>query len=216
MLRAQLPATVREKIAAELKIDLKLVSATIKERTSPESLYQDVRLVEEYLQREGLIGTVDTPLAYFRGTMPMRWGLLDTMTADAVYFTGEQDRVIVGLGGSRKHVIGGGTTPPSGPIRDSSEFYAIVSVLSEALSDDGSGIPKGWKFDHPLMSYPLRAVELAEHRVKGVDRRVEFVAKTLLHGPGTRTPSAGHVILGSPLYVALLEDASPMDSTVQG
>src|SRR5262245_61901519 len=61
MLRPQVPSTVEEKLAAELKIDLKIVSATLKERSNAESLYHALRVVETYLDREGLIGTLEDP-----------------------------------------------------------------------------------------------------------------------------------------------------------
>lgn len=204
MLRAQVPSTVQEKIAAELKIDLKLVSATLKERSNPESLYHALRVVETYLDREGLIGTLANPGPYVRAVMPMRWSPLQTAGTHAMYFTGEQDGVVVGLGGSWKHMIGGAPVSTSdAPVRDTSEFYALVSGLSDALIEEGATTEHVARRNFRTIPLPpLAAVVFAARRLQGIDRRVEFVAKTLLHGPFRKKRS----ILGSPLYVALVDE----------
>ena len=49
----QIPPPLRDKIAVDLKIDLKIFSATIKEQPLEESRYQKLRLVEQYLRNNG-------------------------------------------------------------------------------------------------------------------------------------------------------------------
>ena len=86
------------------------------ESASEENVGRDekLRAVEEELDERRLMGALDEPKDYFRGTMRMRWGLFDDCGSRPedepalVFFGGfdKTDSLIVGLGGSSKHVAG--------------------------------------------------------------------------------------------------------------
>jgi hypothetical protein len=73
-----------------------------------------VKSIEEELTAKQLIGTPGKPKDYFKGIMRMRWGLFndcETRPKDEptlVFFGGFEKTIslIVGLGGSSKHVLG--------------------------------------------------------------------------------------------------------------
>ena len=110
MLRGSIPRQIRERIAVELKLDLKIVSASLSAKPTLEDRYQQARVVAEYLRNEDLVGSIEEPNEYFAGTMLMHWGPYGGYgDSSMVFFAGEQDDVCVGLGGSMRHAIGVGT-----------------------------------------------------------------------------------------------------------
>lgn len=190
-----------------------IVSASI-ESESEESVGGDrkLRLVEEELEARQLIGTVEEPKTYFRATIPMRWGTFhdngrrpDDEPA-LVYFGGFDKTVplVVGLGGSSKHVIGweGATSTWS-----RSATPTIVHWLMAGLQQDAP--PKSLlSWEEEIEEGELfAAMAIALHHLKPPTQDMEFLAKTLKTGTvrGYESfigvPSA-RVILGTPLYVA--------------
>ena len=99
MLAGQIPRGRLDGLAAELQIDLKVISVSLREAPSDETRYSKLALVEAHLQEQESIGPVDAPSAYFGGTLDMRWGVV----ADhVVYFTGYSERTVVSLTWSRR------------------------------------------------------------------------------------------------------------------
>jgi hypothetical protein len=106
MLYGQIPARERHSIATDLKIDLKLLSATFKETPPAETRYSRLQLVCDYIRRREAVGTVEDPKAYFEGTLMMSWGPLvnsygspgrGKLKSAVVYFAGQTERRFSGL-----------------------------------------------------------------------------------------------------------------------
>jgi hypothetical protein len=77
MLYAQIPRPVLERLAVELKVDLKVLGVVL--RTNPledETRYAKLEVVTKYLEREGYVGTIDEPAEYFKGPVTMTWGFM--------------------------------------------------------------------------------------------------------------------------------------------
>src|ERR671925_521852 len=74
MLFAQIPTKLRRRVASELKIDLKIVAATLTPTTPQDSRYSKLELVETFLRKHAAVGSVDEPDAYFGGRLEMTWG----------------------------------------------------------------------------------------------------------------------------------------------
>jgi hypothetical protein len=79
-----------------------------------------VRIVSEFIRRPETVGTIDDPAAYFGGVLDMNWGPLDwdyrdRIRSQVIWFGGQTDRAIVGLGSSSRHLLGGskGSAPAS-------------------------------------------------------------------------------------------------------
>jgi hypothetical protein len=64
----------RKSIAANLRV---VSGSAESSRERVVSLDEKLRAVEEELEHRQLIGTIDEPKEYFRGTMKMRWGLFN-------------------------------------------------------------------------------------------------------------------------------------------
>lgn len=188
MLLQQIDPGALRKRTAEVGFDLKFLKA----KRGAETLAgaeRTARLerVVRYLTDFGDLGTVAEPGQFFGGMLPLRWGPM--VGADGfpmVYFGGRDERTVLGLGGSRAHVFG---TPPGVeqeplPVGRS----MLPSLLSGLTSDPGADGPA--------------AVRAATDGLRGPEQTMEFVAKRLMHEPG---PDGTDVLLGSPLYVALVD-----------
>jgi hypothetical protein len=75
MLFDQIPQRFLEYISAELKVNLGVVSASVKTPPSKLNRYTALRMVEHYLRNNSLIGTVESPREYFQGTIDARFAL---------------------------------------------------------------------------------------------------------------------------------------------
>jgi len=205
MLLAQIPHDAKQRLATEFKFDLKLLSASRKTETeSDDNRFSRLDAVVTFIREYGNLGTVDEPDEYVEGYLDMRWGPYGEERDEKgslVYFGGITERTIVGLGGSMKHVIGnsGATNAHS---------HSWTPMLMRSIEED-------LKFDERKQQSPdraeveaggdrsLQAVELATTEIKGPTQPLEFIAKRLLYGRGYSKKKK--VLLGTPLYVALLE-----------
>jgi hypothetical protein len=197
MLYPQIPSGLRDRIAADLKIDLKLVAVSLSEKPSDETRYSKLQLVTDYLERESLIGDLETPGLFIRGVLPMRWGPL--RADDAVFFSAVTETTVVALGGSLMHVIG---APGASQTSAHSALYGLLGAIKRSEKFDRQANIRLTDSDHldPTMNGLLSAYIAAE-RMSGPPQTLEFLARSLLQGE----IEGKVVILGSPLYVALAD-----------
>src|ERR1700683_2245150 len=107
MLFEQIDQSVRKRISAEFKIDLKIASLTLRRADNPgPTRVAKLRIVERFIDAHHDVGTIEEPgREYFRGQMNMQWG---DMAVPAVCFRGTDAQGSEGvlLVGSKYHVIG--------------------------------------------------------------------------------------------------------------
>jgi serine/threonine protein kinase len=219
MLYGQIPSVQRNNIAHRLNVDLsRLAGQVLLEGSIDDALLAKTNLVVGFLEEQGLVGTINQPRPFFKGQLALRWGpYVIPSGANAggstglVYFGGETESTIIGLGGSLHHVIGrvGGAASHS-----HSATPVLVNVLSRELGISAGEMPeppppeslgpvdRNWR--------ALKAVELASTQMEGPVENIEFVARLLLSGTeiqgyhrSARPPR--QVLLGSPIYAALAD-----------
>ena len=223
MLYEQIPRPLRKRLAAEVKVDFKMVGVTIKgaEDKGPLRLAK-LAVVERFVQDHEDVGTVHQPATYFRGTMDMRWA---TLNESIVLFHGRHDGDIVALGGSLWHLVGG--QRPTDQLQSLSFSPDLWVGLVEHISADPDGAEEVrreranssvganeqdyWENWKPAVHAPPEAAlgELESIYLTGPLQRVEFLARRLVDEQffardryGVQLPP-GRVTLGTPLYVAL-------------
>ena len=172
-----------------------------------------LRAVEDALASKNLVGTPQEPKEYFRGILPMRWGLYDDHDTrpdgypPLVYFGGLDPTapLIVGLGGSSVHVHGfqGATSTHS-----RSATPTLVEWLLSGISDDDGNLSALRQKARVLGDGMLyEAIGIALHYLRPPTQQLEFLAKTIsvgtLHGLEHMTGLAAEtkIVLGTPLYV---------------
>jgi hypothetical protein len=226
MLLPQVPHAVKKKVATELGIDLKILTAKRTATTeSDDSRIKRLETVVAFIREFGNVGTVDEPDEYIFDTVPMMWGPYGWWRVDGepigprpVYFGGSTDKTVFGLGGSARHVIGeiGDACSRDGePIHSHSATpFLLDHLIREQLA---TGELSRAEYDRYLLGHGdvriageqnrpgpgLDAIGLATEAMRGPQQRLEFLAKRLLVGAEFRTER--QILLGSPLYVALAE-----------
>jgi hypothetical protein len=217
-LYAQIPPRLRDRLATKLTIDLKLIKGEFEGRQPQESLFSKLDIVRSYLNDEELIGTIYQPKTFFGGELQLSWGPYEDprSKAEFVYFGGQTNDTVVGLGGSMKHVIGAAGS--AYPTSHSLSAYLVSALkattekptaardevdFEKALEESRSSLRGGFR-ETPIdrgKELALRSVVLASEDMDGPWEPMEFVAKRLIAGAwGPRT-----VILGTPLYVAMAQ-----------
>ncbi|MET7704898.1 SAVMC3_10250 family protein [Micromonospora sp. NPDC005413] len=213
MLLSQIDPGYHRKRSAEFSVNLTFVGA--KHTVESPAADQVARLerVTRYLDDHADVGDVDAPGQFFRGLLPMQWGIVPTTNERAlVYFGGRTEDTIIGLGGSPFHVIGASPPDPaSHAFGGSSTMPALLDGLVEGDDTDldpgvlNDGITGADAAD----AQALASVHRAGTRLRGPVQNVEFLAKRLLSGPSPYPELDGRpgmtVLLGSPLYVALVD-----------
>lgn len=209
MLFSQIPRRLLERIAGELRIDLKLVAISLRQNPAEENRYSRTRIVSEYLEAHQEVGEIDAPKSYFRGSLPMRWGVFGDEPNRVVFFGGYAGMTLVGLTGSPRHVIG---QPGDAALRSDMSSYGITTYdgLSKHLN-----LPESELGDHSSLEGALWATEQFGARLYGShEQSLEFLAKRLasaseaegnvMYDPPGRPPH-DVTLLGSPIYVAMAD-----------
>ncbi|MEV6242452.1 SAVMC3_10250 family protein [Lentzea sp. NPDC051838] len=202
MLLAQIDPAARNKRTSEMSLGVSVAKA---KRTVEDTGEQVGRLerVVRHLNEHGDVGSIEEPGQFFWGLLPMQWGPIVTESGSSLlYFGGRDERTVVGLGGSAGHVVGAAHAEPRPP------SPSLLPVLLD-LIDDGAQ-DAGENQDHDQTdAAALASVHRANSRLRGPVQNVEFLAKRLLSGPSPYPELDGRddmrVLLGSPLYVALVD-----------
>jgi len=203
MLYPQILKTILDNIDDESNINTGFGSTLTANPDSGKTLYDKLDLISSYLEKEGSIGTVDSPGQYFKGILPMRWGSYGwNEKSQLVYFGGITDTgTVLGLGGSMHHVLEkerGGSHAQSHSLS-----FALANKLSVELNIP---LTPGDKYEIEGQSRAfalndesyLEAVSLATHQMEGPLQDLEFLAQRLVAGGEDRK-----VVLGTPIYVAV-------------
>jgi len=200
MMYEQIPAKLSARLAGELKVDLKVVSLTVRTNSPAETRDGRVRLVEEYIDRNYEVGWVTDPTQWFRGELSLRTGVFRPMDADdgLIYFGCVEDDLLVGLVGSARHRVG----QRSDPARPATHFSSLPA-LCEVMEADSSGSPD---FERSSSDHVAHEAAGLTSSLRGPAEPMEFLARRLLHTTITGYGSPLKVVLATPLYVALLDD----------
>jgi hypothetical protein len=204
MLFAQIPRSFLSGLSAELKFNLGVLSTTLKQDADQETTIAKLTATVRYLEQNESIGTIDQPDAYFRGQLSMvRDSYLASDAKDhLVFFGGETDKTIVGLGGFSGNIIGAFRPEYSGGMSDiPSMFGHLVGRMARPTLDT---------YEETEIEDPeemlARTIEFAASQLWGPEEEVEFFARRLaFHSSGTHRAHREdmNILLGTPLYVAL-------------
>jgi hypothetical protein len=226
MLFEQIDESILKRISAEVKVDLKLASVTLRQTDQPApARTAKLRVVERFITQHHHVGTIQEPgPEYFRGQMDMQWGWLagyaaDEPTRPIVVFRGRESSQFVALAGSRRHVLGE-RVPDTGQNAEAwSGLPNILAVVGEhisrspeiaelqramragpVVSEDSAAL-----FDPPEAAWSAFAVT----HLNTPPQPLEFLAVPLLEGlmseegiHGVEGFAGVHAVLGTPLYVA--------------
>lgn len=198
MLLPQIDPSARTRSRSEFGVNLKvLTTKRVTEQAADQRISRLERVVT-YLGDHGDLGDVTEPGQFFWGLLPLRWGPFPSKgDSSLVFFGGRDDRTVVGLGGSARHVLG---SPPEldGHVIARSQLPGLLDGLgvSSELEDEYVADAVDGDLDRADRA-TLARVREAVGELRGPAQNMEFVAKRLLHGD--------NVVLGSPVYVALVD-----------
>jgi hypothetical protein len=216
MLFEQIEKGMLKRISAEIRVDLKLASVTLREaETAGPSRIAKLRVVERYIDAHHHVGTVQKPgMEYFRGQMDMQWGQIPNLDASSrlstwlqgfVWFQGSASggSQRLGLGGSWHNVLG-----QERNALERKEFNTSSSILyaiMEALRQGSSSV-LDHELRHGVTEKGLKrfaAAEWDQDIAANPTQRLDFLAVPLLERQIKTKDHEVHLLLGSPLYVAM-------------
>lgn len=237
MLFEQIDHSALRRISAELKVDLKIASVTLKRADNPApTRAAKLRVVEWFIDRHHHVGTIDEPgNEYFRGRMEMAWGQLrgshstDEFRRGLVFFQGWQHHHAVVLAGRSRHVLGWAAgDDDGGRWGRSSHPEHILWALNEHISNTPELADLIREARYRASQWPGNVGPSVISSVlnepffwltdkvlgRSMVQSVEFLAVPLLQEKCQIRRYHGfddaHTVLGTPLYVAI---ASEPDAT---
>jgi hypothetical protein len=199
MLYSQIPPAFLKGAEAELKINLAVVSSSIKGRGPEEATELPARTaaVASYIREQNGVGTVDNPQQWIEGGTSMRWGCVREYASDIAFFGGKVGDKTIALLGSSDSLIGA----PKVSEASHAPFYYTMRFFNQMLenrrfkiADDDHPTDEGPVGKPPYYSYD-DSVKIALGALAGSDAKLEFLA-FVLH-------KENKLIVATPLYVAL-------------
>lgn len=213
MLFEQMFTTSKRSFHTDFTLRAGVVAGSAKASTedSPPDRDDKLRAVEDRLLEEGLVGTPHAPKDYFKGILPMRWGMYNDLESRPencpalVYFGGFDPTtpLVVGLGGSSTHVLGhsGATSTYS-----RSATPTLVKWIVKGLYDDERISDPESELKFRIGRDLFEGMCVALHYLKPPTQQLEFLAKTVCVGKSCGLQHMigvddTQVVLGTPLYV---------------
>lgn len=197
MLYTQIPKKFLKNIAGTLTIDFKLIKTEFSEIPPQETLIYKLKIVEKYISNNEMVGTAEDSKNYIKDTLNMNWG---PFSEEMVYFACCKKNLVLGLGGSLKHVIGNVGNAVSNA--HSTFPYIYAALKNKDIENDVVLSSTNQSFESTVLS----AVKIASSQMEGIEEKMSFLAKRLLCSTGegsnhNQVPRT--TILGTPIYVAL-------------
>jgi len=201
MLLPQIDPAFVAKRGAEIGVSLSVLSLKRTAERAGNDRTARLERVVRFLHDHGDLGSVDEPGQFFWGMLPVQWGRFPEAVT-LVFAGGRAADTVVGLGGSARHLVGSvpnldpqdATWSHLPPMLDGLASDLEDELVVEAVETTGAPLDRADKT-------ALATVNRAVSRLAGPAQNVEFVAKRLLHGDLDAT----HVLLGSPVYIALID-----------
>jgi hypothetical protein len=210
MLYSQIPPSVRDSIEAEVKFKLPLTEISFSKKQVSDNLYIRLNLVESYLEKQGMVGSIWNSSEYFRGTLRMGWAQIHPGIA---FFGGKLNETVVGLGGSMNNLFGYKSNSSDIP-EGISHTPWLISLLSKQTDvmisyqfpegrDEEILDLTGHRYEAEAKKRALSATDFATDYIttrpsKFNTNKFEFLAKLL-----KRSKIYGReTLLGSPIYVS--------------
>ncbi|MFE9882501.1 DUF7019 family protein [Streptomyces sp. NPDC005784] len=217
MLYEQIDPALRKRISAEVKVDVKVASVTLRQAEQPAAVRMTkLRVIERYIDTHCQVGDVSAPgREFFRGRLEMQWGWLTPAErpdrpSPVVVFRGLADSDFVVLGGSRGHVLGQHAGDDSVALLGYSVLPSLVETLGPHISqmepptryNYRDGEVRGWReTGDEYMEYALHAASRVE--LSGPRQPLEFLAVPLGEAQVELwDDTVVHGVLGTPIYVA--------------
>lgn len=239
MLFEQISVQARKRISAEVRVDLKLASITLREAddTAP-ARSAKLRIVERFIDEYHHVGTVAEPgREYFRGSLPVQWGWfssgVDPITREirrnVAFFRGRTATDAVVLPGSRRHVLGEQPAEANSSMTAHSATPNILAVIGEHISrepDLGQRVRDLRAYGKAVSEETAAVLDPPEAGLEyavtmhhnGPTQNLEFLAVPLVEGQVPRKQSGEqiHGILGTPIFVALARSHPATGTSASG
>jgi hypothetical protein len=191
MFLEQMGEPARRSIAAELKLDLKLISLTLTSPGVDRSQYAPSRsaklsVVERYLSRDHSIGDLSSSRGYIAASVEMDWKPCDDN--ETILFCGYKDKLLVVLNGSVGHLFG----HPATPGQVGSYPYTLRAAVRRGSAVDD-------------LAADLGAAALEVHKTP---QPTHFLAHAIARGPMPPGGTATEYLLATPLYVEVVDSTA--------
>jgi hypothetical protein len=192
MLLDQISEPVRRSIAAELKLDFKLVSLTLSSpavdtTTRQRSRIEKLAVVEQHIRRYEQVGDLTARHGWLAGEADLDWKPLED--GETVLFTGHAKELLIGLGGSVSHLIGRPTSEMQVGSHPPTIRAAVLDGSAAGSADFG------------------RNLQAAARALYSLPQPVRFLARAISRQPLPDGSAQDEYLLATPLFVEAVNPA---------
>lgn len=215
MLFAQIPRSMIKAIAVDFKIDLKVLSLSLKGNPPQETLYSKTRVVSRYIRENFEVTTLEPtteddgkflpdiaePATFFQGCGPMTWGIYGDIPKEnpekVALFLGKELEEMIALIGSPHHILGQAEMRNAGSRMSSFGVFPVDFASAAFRLNAREEAIKGSSAVDTLAHY--------HRQIGGPHQVLEFLARKLEYGRSIDDGGGNvTVLLGSPIYVAMV------------
>lgn len=205
---SQLPKSLGDSLGAEVSASVGVLSAKLKTNSADPTIIRMVTAVEEYIEREYGLGTINSPKEWVKSSVLVRPVLAKT-APDLFGLIGQMGDDYFLIGGSAQNVIGASGRPVAVPL--SYWPYLAAAIVGEVRAFESErNMKKIWvdpqsAWDEGSFAVGMNRDEIAHairaiHRAsKGPELAVEFLARHLTTEDLRSIRGRGSVF--TPLYV---------------
>lgn len=211
MLLPQIPQELKSKLAAEIGVNVGVLSAKLKSErdigVQPDPISR-LNAVTQFLRKTQEVGTVDEPRIWIEGTEDVRIAY-PTDSRQAVFFVGRTEaQTRFALAGSSAHLT---SRRPTDTTTIGWSFLpdlmimlkAMITTFEDPRIEDDLGDRASQAVTKDMEFEWIDLVTVLEQHAPGPPMRVNFFAKRLL--AGKHPYSEFNAVLATPLYVSMEE-----------
>jgi hypothetical protein len=202
----QIEPPLRERLSLSLNIKVPFVEVGGGTVQATDNDFRMLRVVLAHLNKEGLIGPVESDAPYFAAQLPLRWAQAEGLT----YFTGRAGDAVLCLGGSLHHLSQRAAGLPPNQVLGSTRV-GMSEAIQRAFGDpDLHGDQEEGSMTHwatmaaALTRQPPQAMEFVARRI-GSPEQAYFAANWKVNPEFHELTLRGGsvpLVLATPLYVA--------------
>jgi hypothetical protein len=201
MLYRQIPRRIMKRIAADLRINVGVVSAGVKQSEQQETLISQTSVLTRYVRSHENVGSVASSQPYIEGNASLRWGTLVDYASDLVIFGGVVGDAVLALIGSSGSLVGQSPRLEAEQKGWHSINYYTMRFLNGVVGASPKAEASLKSVDGERYNGAMRLAVEAINQLPPRPNRLEFLAKRLF----VEEDDKRLLVVATPIYVAMAE-----------
>ena len=197
----RLPQSLWDRFEPTVGINVPPINLSLALKSQPKTRRSALAAIEKALTKDGLLGSIEEPRMYVKGTLLMRWAVHEDVRPPIVWFVGSTTDTIVALGGRARHL----TSLHDDELKDKSKPESQLRHVEIDVAADLAGQleDKGHAPRREARDWATNVFYLERYWLSELIDEVDFLAvvEEFSRDAGSGTGGQTAALLGSPVWV---------------